>query len=163
MQQMRKPDKPEMTDELKELNEEMLAHYQEGRYIVTVQEDKGIPILKQKDGKVYQPIFTDVQEVKKFQNLNKGVTLKTAVVEGSKIPEILSPEAFGVAVNPFGEPAVADKEKTGENERKRKQNTRIIENKKEKMKNCKRNPDLRNRYRGKHCCQQSSGSLCSTG
>ena len=85
MQQMRKPDKPEMTDELKELNEEMLAHYQEGRYIVTVQEDKGIPILKQK-----------------FQNLNKGVTLKTAVVEGSKIPEILSPEAFGVAVNPFG-------------------------------------------------------------
>ena len=27
-----------MTDELKELNEEMLAHYQEGRYIVTVQE-----------------------------------------------------------------------------------------------------------------------------
>lgn len=53
-------------------------------------------------GKVYQPIFTDVQEVKKFQNLNKGVTLKTAVVEGSKIPEILSPEAFGVAVNPFG-------------------------------------------------------------
>jgi len=102
MQQMRKPDKPEMTDELKELNEEMLAHYQEGRYIVTVQEDKGIPILKQKDGKVYQPIFTDVQEVKKFQNLNKGVTLKTAVVEGSKIPEILSPEAFGVAVNPFG-------------------------------------------------------------
>ena len=99
---VRKPDKPEMTDELKELNEEMLAHYQEGRYIVTVQEDKGIPILKQKDGKVYQPIFTDVQEVKKFQNLNKGVTLKTAVVEGSKIPEILSPEAFGVAVNPFG-------------------------------------------------------------
>ena len=58
--------------------------------------------MKQKDGKVYQPIFTDVQEVKKFQNLNKGVTLKTAVVEGSKIPEILSPEAFGVAVNPFG-------------------------------------------------------------
>ena len=43
-----------------------------------------------------------MQEVKKFQNLNKGVTLKTAVVEGSKIPEILSPEAFGVAVNPFG-------------------------------------------------------------
>ena len=53
MQQMRKPDKPEMTDELKELNEEMLAHYQEGRYIVTVQEDKGIPILKQKDGKPF--------------------------------------------------------------------------------------------------------------
>ena len=35
MQQMRKPDKPEMTDELKELNEEMLAHYQEGRYFET--------------------------------------------------------------------------------------------------------------------------------
>ena len=59
----------------------MLAQYQEGRFIVTVQEDKGIPILKQKDGKVYQPIFTDVQEVKKFQNLNKGETLKTAVVD----------------------------------------------------------------------------------
>ena len=102
MQQMRKPKKPEMTDELKEMNEEMLAHYQEGRYIVTVQEDKGIPVLRQKDGTVYQPIFTDVQEVQKFQNLNKGITLKTAVVEGTRIPEILSPEATGVAVNPFG-------------------------------------------------------------
>lgn len=102
MQEMRKPKKPEMTDALKEMNEEMLAHYQEGRYIVTVQADKGIPILRQKDGKVYQPIFTDVQEVKKFQNLNKGVELKTAVVEGTRIPEILSPEAIGVAINPFG-------------------------------------------------------------
>ena len=47
MQQMRKPDKPEMTDELIEVNEEMVAHYQEGRYIVTVQVVNGIPILKQ--------------------------------------------------------------------------------------------------------------------
>ena len=37
-----------------------------------------------------------------LERTNNGLALKTAVVEGSKIPEILSPEAFGVAVNPFG-------------------------------------------------------------
>lgn len=102
MQEMRKQPKSEMNDTLRELNEEMMTHFQEGQYIVAAQEGKGAPILKQKDGKVYQPIFTDVVEFRKFQNLNRGITLKTMVIDGAKIPETLSPEITGVAVNPFG-------------------------------------------------------------
>lgn len=102
LQEMRKPQKPEMSDALKELNEEMMTHFQEGKYIVATEEGKGVPILKQKDGKVYQPIFTDIAEFRKFQSLNRGMTLKTMVIDGTKIPETLPQEITGVAVNPFG-------------------------------------------------------------
>ena len=71
MQQMRKPDKPEMTDELKELNEEMLAHYQEGRYIVTVQVLEFLNFLHiRKDWLIHFPIFL-------FQNRNSFVLLNS--------------------------------------------------------------------------------------
>jgi len=86
------------TDQLKELNEELMAHFKEGRYIVAVQEGKGIPML-QKEGKVYQPLFTDFQE---FQKFNKEKKFKTAVVEAGKITEFLSSQAVGVVINPMG-------------------------------------------------------------
>ena len=91
-----------MEEELKALHEEMVTHFKEGRYIVAIQEGKGVPILKQKDGKAYQPVFTDIQEFKKFQNLNKGVVLKTAIIEATKLSETIPPEVEGVVVNPFG-------------------------------------------------------------
>lgn len=102
MQEMRRQKNPVMNEALKELNEEMMVHFQKGQYIIAAQEGKGTPILKQKDGKIYQPIFTDVVEFKKFQSLNKGVVFKTLVIEGAKIPETLPQDVAGVAVNPFG-------------------------------------------------------------
>lgn len=75
-----------MTEELKELNEEMMAHYMRGRYILGVTEKNAVPILKQKDGRVLQPIFTDMQEFMKFQNVNRNEKMKTAVVEAAKLP-----------------------------------------------------------------------------
>lgn len=102
MQKLRALKEPMLTEELQALNEEMMAHYMRGRYIVAVTEDKTFPVLKQKDGKVMQPIFTDMQEFMKFQSFSKDETLKTAVVDASKIQEITTKEAFGVTVNPFG-------------------------------------------------------------
>ena len=86
------------TDQLKELNEELMIHFKEGRYIVAVQEGQGIPML-QKEGKIYQPLFTDFQE---FQKFNREKKFKTAIVEAGKITEFLSSQAVGVVINPMG-------------------------------------------------------------
>lgn len=99
MQEMRRQAQPQPTDELRELQEELLAHYGKGTFVVAVREDGQIPVLKQKDGSVYQPLFTDILE---FQKFTKGEKMKTAVVPAAKIPELLVGEAKGVVINPFG-------------------------------------------------------------
>lgn len=102
MQGMRKQPSEEEKEGLKALYEEMMVHFREGSYIVAVKEGKEVPILKQKDGQVFQPVFTDYPEFQKFQNFNKTDKFRAAIVEASKIPEILTKEAAGVTVNPFG-------------------------------------------------------------
>ncbi len=102
MQGMRKQPAEEEKEKLQELYEEMMVHFQEGSYIVAVKEEKEVPILKQKDGQIFQPVFTDYPEFQKFQNFNKTDKFRAAVVEAGKIPEILTKEAVGVTVNPFG-------------------------------------------------------------
>ena len=99
MQELRRRKGAELTEELRELQEELLAHYKDGTYILAVQEDGQVPVLKQKDGAVYQPVFTDAVEFRKFARDKK---MRSLVVPAAKIPEILVPEARGVAINPFG-------------------------------------------------------------
>ena len=99
VQEFRKKDGGKMTEKLQELNDEMLAHFQKGRYIVAMREKEGIPVLKQKDGKTYQPVFTDIPEFRKFDKEKK---FKASVVEASKIPDIILNGVSGVAVNPLG-------------------------------------------------------------
>ena len=99
MQEMRRQEKPQPTDELKELQEELLAHYSKGSYIIAVQPDNQIPVLKLKNGDVYQPVFTDILELQKFI---KGKKMRTAVIAAEKIPDILVGEAKGVVLNPMG-------------------------------------------------------------
>ena len=120
MQEMHRNIGPEMPENVKELQEEMmahykkgtfivgvqednqeelLAHYQKGTFLISVQEDGQIPVLKQKDGSMYQPIFTDMIEFTRFA---QGKKMKTAAIPADKIPEILIPDAKGVAINPFG-------------------------------------------------------------
>lgn len=99
MQEMRRQGQPQPEEELKELQEELLAHYGKGTYVVAVTEEGQLPVLKQKDGAVYQPLFTDLLE---FQKFSRGQKMKTAVVPAAKIPEIMSAEAKGIVINPFG-------------------------------------------------------------
>ena len=82
--------------------EELMAHYQRGRYITAISEDKKMPILNKDDGQVLMPIFTDVQEFLKFQNENRDMKYTMGVVEAARIPEAMGPEVTGVVVNPFG-------------------------------------------------------------
>lgn len=99
MQELRRKQPVKPSDEMKQLQEEMLAHYMKGSYILAVQEDGKVPTLKLKDGSIYQPIFTDVLELRKFIKNGK---MKTAVIPAAKIPDVLVAEAKGVVINPFG-------------------------------------------------------------
>ncbi len=99
MQEMRRQAQPQLTEELKELQEEMLAHYSKGTFVAAVREDGQVPVLKQKDGTVYQPIFTDMLELQKFIG---GQKMKTAIIPAAKIPEVMVAEAKGVVINPLG-------------------------------------------------------------
>ena len=102
MQKVRSQKELKLTDETKELQEELRAHYQRGRYITAISEDKKMPILNKDDGQVLMPIFTDVQEFLKFQNENRDMKYTMGVVEAARIPEAMGPEVTGVVVNPFG-------------------------------------------------------------
>ena len=99
MREMRRQAEPQPTEELNKLQEELLAHYGKGTFVAAVREDGQVPILKQKDGSIYQPLFTDMLE---FQKFARGEKMKMAVIPAAKIPEILVGEAKGVVINPFG-------------------------------------------------------------
>lgn len=102
MQELRRKPHNELTEMLKELQEELLTHYSEGTFILAVREDKGIAIMKQKDGKTLLPVFTDVQEFQKFQAMNRNMKFGTAMVKPEKILGFLPKDAAGVLVNPIG-------------------------------------------------------------
>lgn len=102
MQELRSKPQNGLTEELEELQEELLAHYNEGSFIIAVREDKGIVILKQKDGRAMLPIFTDAQEFQKFQLMNQNSKFGTAVVTPEKISRLLPKDAAGILVNPVG-------------------------------------------------------------
>lgn len=114
MQIMRSAKAKERQEEAKELSEELAAHFAKGTFIMAVQEDNKIPLLKQKDGNMkdvmFQPIFTDMPEFMKF-NMNRK--LKPLVVEMKKIPEMMSKEAKGVVVNAMGVNLIMQVEKKG--------------------------------------------------
>ena len=99
VQEMWRQVSPQPTEGLEELQEEMLAHYRKGTFLMVVQEDGQIPLLKQKDGRVYQPVFTDMLEVQRF---SRGQKIKTAVVTAGQIPGMLAENTKGVVINPFG-------------------------------------------------------------
>lgn len=102
MQELRRKPHNELTEILRELQEELLTHYSEGTFILAIREDKGIAIMKQKDGRTLLPIFTDVQEFQKFQAMNRNMKFGTAMVTPEKILGFLPKDASGVLVNPIG-------------------------------------------------------------
>ncbi len=99
MQELRRLGSPQLTEELRDMQEELLAHYKKGTYILAAKEEGQIPVLKQKDGAVYQPLFTDLLE---FQKFARGQKMKTLVIPAAKIPDILAKEAKGIVINPLG-------------------------------------------------------------
>lgn len=58
-----------------------------------------IPYLKDKEGKILQPVFSDVLEFEKFA---KGKRLRIAKVPFDKLPNVLIEQAEALVVNPMG-------------------------------------------------------------
>ena len=125
MQIMRSAKAKERQEEAKELSEELAAHFAKGTFIMAVQEDNKIPLLRQKPGNVvkgendeakaeeensavFQPIFTDMPEFMKF---NMAKKFKPIVVDMKKIPKLMAKEAKGVVVNAMGVNLVMQVEK----------------------------------------------------
>lgn len=99
MQELRRQAKPEVTPEIKEMEEELLAHFRKGKYIMAVQDKNMVPYLKLKNGDAYQPLFTDIGEFHKF---NREKKFRTAVVPYEKLAMIVKDPAKGVCINPNG-------------------------------------------------------------
>lgn len=103
MQELKRMPGQQEREDMKELHEEMMNHFQKGTYIIAIREtDNGMPILKQPNGEMFHPIFTDAQEFQKFCNINKNNKFKTGVVEADNIIKLVAPNAKGIVVNPMG-------------------------------------------------------------
>ncbi len=100
MQELRRMEKPVITPAMMELQEEISVNFSKGTFLVALpQEEKGIPLVKMKNGDVFQPIFTDAMEYEKF---NREKKFRAIAVEAQKLGQILPAEAKGVILNPLG-------------------------------------------------------------
>ena len=84
MQEIRKSPASAGPDEIRQLQEELNAHFARGQYIQPVRkQEQGIPLLKMPQGEKFQPIFTDILEFEKF---NRDKSMRPVVVPAAKIP-----------------------------------------------------------------------------
>lgn len=96
-------------EKLPKLEEEMAANVVRGNFIVPVLldsvdvESQGakvmLPRIANKEGKQYQPLFTDVSEFAKFNKANK---CKLNVMNFDKVLNILDESVEGAVINPLG-------------------------------------------------------------
>lgn len=107
MQALRKEPNVKPTRELQELEEELTVNMRRGTYIVPVQEDKKVPLMKLKEDVMVQPVFTDIHEFNKFGGAKK---FRGAVIPYDKLPEAVVEQAKGIVINPLSVHVVIMKE-----------------------------------------------------
>lgn len=96
-QVLRTPAKEDISETVKELQEELTDCFRKGKFIFGMEkEGQGTPLVKLKDEKTYLPVFSDVLE---FQRFNKDNKFRPVVVEGVNLPKILPQQAQGVVLN----------------------------------------------------------------
>ncbi len=61
-----------------------------------------IPLIRLKNGKSYQPVYTDITEFQKFNQRNKTAKLQILVVPYDKLAGLLVKDAEGFVINPAG-------------------------------------------------------------
>lgn len=104
--------------ELRELEEEMVVNLVRSKFLMALdmQGEKRmpdgsnvkIPCVKNKEGKTFQPIFTDHNELRKF---NTGGKFQANVVEFANIEKVLGQGVEGIVINPQSMNIVISKEK----------------------------------------------------
>lgn len=113
MQELRRPVKKEerqnveeeKRQKVRELEEELIVNVRRAEYLLALDvnpEDPkkvNIPYLKDKEGKILQPVFTDVMEFEKFA---RGKKLRLMKVPLQKLPELMMQQAENCVINPMG-------------------------------------------------------------
>lgn len=113
MQEASRPVPNEQKTGLADMEEELAANLCKGRYIVPIEFLPGpeseaeklknhkfrLPILKGKNGEVMQPLFTDPNEMAKFNKENK---LRALVMPFGQLSKILIKDSRGFLLNPAG-------------------------------------------------------------
>lgn len=109
MQELRRQVPAAEKKNLKELEEEMIVNLIRSNFLVAleVEGDKPakdgsnvkIPCVKSKDGKMYQPLFTDGGEFNKFNSAKK---FRATMVPFSNVSKIIGNNVEGLVVNPQG-------------------------------------------------------------
>lgn len=102
IQEFRKEHRTALTPELEEMQEELLAHYRQGTFIIPLRADsKGVVIIKNTNGISLLPVFTDGQEFMKFQMANPKEKFAAGVVQADKVVGLLPADAEAVVLNPL--------------------------------------------------------------
>ena len=90
MQELRRPVEKEEHKNLRALEEELIANIKKSQFLVAMERNEeepkkiNIPYLKNKDGQILQPVFSDIMEFEKLQNI---------------IAEVLNVEADEITLN----------------------------------------------------------------
>ena len=113
MQELRRPVVKEEHKNLRELEEELIVNLKKSQFLVAMEGDEenpkkiNIPYLKNKEGQVLQPVFSDVMEFEKFA---RGKKLRLAKIPFDKLPDILINQAEAMVFNPMGFNLILNKE-----------------------------------------------------
>ena len=103
MQELRKKPRTSLDEKLMEMQQEMLSHFASGTYVVALRtEDKGVLLIKNPQGQMALPLFTDIQEFQKFQIANPKEKFAPGIVNADKVGSLLPPDANTVILNPMG-------------------------------------------------------------
>ena len=98
-QEIRRRRVEEGDPKVRALQEEMLADFRRGTFIMAVEkETKNTPLMKVGED-LFHPVFTDIEEFKKFDREQKFLA---AVVPANEVPKHIAPNAKGVVLNPLG-------------------------------------------------------------
>lgn len=113
MQELRRPVKKEERADMRGLEEELIVNLTKAEFLVPMEPDPNdpkkinIPYLKNKEGEILQPAFTDVMEFEKFA---KGKKLRAAKVTFDKLPGLIMQQAKAFVINPMGFNLILNKE-----------------------------------------------------
>ena len=110
MQEMRRPVTMEEHQEngIRELEEELMVNLRRSEFYLPMQPDPEnpkdpkkmrFPFMKNKDGKILQPVFSDVMELQKFA---QGKQFRMIKLPFAKLPGAMLPNAEFFVINPLG-------------------------------------------------------------
>ena len=114
MQEFRRDVEMAEKKSLPELEEEVAANVVKSKFLLAVEkkgeEEKNVqvPYVKNQNGDVFQPVFTDAEEFRRF---NKEGKFQALLVTFENMENVLIPIAKGIVINPNSFNLILPKEK----------------------------------------------------